>query len=313
MKPSSRIYIPGHTGLVGSAIERKLRAEGFTNILSAPSKNLDLRCQICVDRFFNEEKPEYVFLAAGKVGGIFANNSQRAEFIYDNIMMQTNIIHASWTYGVEKLLVLGSSCIYPRNSVQPIVEAALFSGELEPTNEPYAVSKIAALKTCEAYRSQYGCNFISAMPTNLYGMPGDHYDPQNSHVLPALVRKFIVAKKNGEDVTLWGTGTPRREFMHVDDMADASLFLMKNYNETGHINVGTGEDIELNELANIISEVVSFTGNILHDTTKPDGMMKKRLDVSKINSLGWKAKVGLKEGVEQTVQYIYNHKIDETW
>lgn len=304
MNKSSKIYISGHTGLVGSAVLRRLTVEGYTNLVTISSKDMDLRDQQAVSLFFAIAKPEYVFLCAGLVGGIVANNTRRAEFIYDNLMIQTNVVHAAYKHGVKKLLALGSACIYPKFSDQPIVEDKLLTGPLEPTNEPYSISKIASIKTCDAYRDQYGCNFISAMPTNLYG-PGDHYDPIKSHVLPALLRKFIVAKREKNDVTMWGTGTPRREFMYVDDMADACLFLMNNYDEPGHINIGTGVDIELKELAYMIADMIGFSGNIIHDLSKPDGMMLRRLDVKKINSLGWSAQTSLRYGLKKTIEDIY--------
>lgn len=312
MNKESKVYIAGHTGLVGSSIVRKLKSEGYENLLTVPSADLDLRKQADVELYFKIHKPEYVFLCAGIVGGILANSTRRGEFIYDNTMIQTNIINAAWTYGVKKLLALGSSCIYPKDSDQPISEDALLSGKLEPTNEPYAVSKISALKMCEAYQHQYKCNFISAMPTNLYG-PGDNYDPQNSHVLPALLRKFFVARERNEDVIIWGTGRPRREFMYVGDMAEAAFFLMNNYNDSGHINVGTGEDIEINKVAELIGELLEFKGQITNDTTQPDGMMKKRLDVSKIKALGWSATYSLRDGLSETIKYITQHKIYEQW
>lgn len=304
MDKKSKIYVCGHRGLVGSAIMRKLIAEGYSNLITISSNDLDLRNQQAVNLFFSVIKPQFVFVCAGLVGGIVANNTRRAEFIYDNIMIQTNIIHAAYLYKTIKLLALGSACIYPRNSSLAIKEEKLLTGELEPTNEPYAISKIAALKTCDAYRHQYGCNFISAMPTNMYGI-GDNYDTIKAHVLPALIRKFIVAKKSNEDIIMWGTGTPRREFMYSDDMADAALFLMDNYDELGHINVGTGVDIQLNELARMIADEIGFKGKIFHDISKPDGMMIRKLDVYKINAMGWKAKTSLAEGLKLTIEDIY--------
>lgn len=304
MKTDSKIVVFGHTGLVGSAVMRRLVADGFTNIINASTRELDLRNQSDVNSYFDHERPKYVFICAGLVGGIFANNTRRAEFIYDNTMIQLNIIHAAHLYGVVKLVALGSACIYPRDSSDAIVEDRLLTGELEPTNEPYAVSKIVALKACDAYRYQYGCNFISLMPTNMYGV-GDTYDPLKAHVLPALIRKFVVAKKKNEDVTMWGTGTPRREFMYSDDMADAAMFLMENYDEPGHINVGTGVDISIRELAEMIADAVGFSGEILHDYSKPDGMLKRKLDVSKINGMGWYAKTKLKDGIAATIKDIY--------
>lgn len=304
MNKKSRIYIAGHSGLVGSAIVRRLTLEGYENIITISSRDLDLRNQQAVNLFFAMAKIDYCFICAGLVGGIVANNTRRAEFIYDNIMIQTNIVHAAYLHNVTKLLALGSACIYPKFSDQPIAEDKLLTGPLEPTNEPYSISKIASIKTCDAYRDQYSCNFISAMPTNLYGV-GDHYDPIKSHVLPALLRKFIVAKREKTDVVMWGTGTPRREFMYVDDMADACLFLMNNYDEQGHINIGTGVDIELKELASIIADLIGFKGKIIQDLSKPDGMEKRQLDVSKINAMGWKAKTTLEEGLKKTIEDIY--------
>ena len=299
MNKNSKIYIAGHNGMVGSAILRKLQSEGYTNIIYKNSSELDLRDQTKVLNFFLEEEPDYVFLAAAKVGGIVANNTYRAEFLHDNLMIQANIINASHIVGVYKLLFLGSSCIYPKNCPQPIKEEYLLSGSLEPTNEPYAIAKIAGLKMCEAYRSQYGSNFISLMPTNLYG-PNDNYDLTNSHVLPALLSKFHQAKINGDsEVTIWGTGTPMREFLHVDDLADACYMVMLNYNSSEILNVGTGQDISIMNLAEMVAEIVGFTGKILTDTYKPDGTMKKLLDVSKINNLGWKAKIDLRQGISE--------------
>lgn len=312
MNKQDRIFVAGHTGLVGSAMVRKLQAEGYVNIITISSKDLDLRNQQAVNMFFAITKPQYVIICAGIVGGIMANNTRRAEFIYDNLMIQTNVLHAAYLYGTTKLLALGSSCIYPRYSEQPIHENKLLTGELEPTNEPYAISKIASIKTCDAYRHQYGCRFISAMPTNLYGV-GDNYDPARSHVLPALIRKIIVAKINEEQVTVWGTGKPLREFLYVDDMADACLFLMLNYDEPGHINIGTGIDIELNELVKEIADAVGFDGEIIHDLSKPDGMMRKRLDVSKINAMGWSSKISLSEGIKLTIDDIITNNKHEKW
>lgn len=312
MLNTDKIYIAGHTGLVGSAMVRKLQAEGYTNIITISSKDLDLRNQQAVNMFFAITKPQYVIICAGIVGGIMANNTRRAEFIYDNLMIQTNILHAAYLHGTIKLLALGSSCIYPRYSDQPIHESKLLTGELEPTNEPYAISKIASIKTCDAYRHQYGCRFISAMPTNLYGI-GDNYDSARSHVLPALVRKIIVAKRENEQVTVWGTGKPLREFLYVDDMADACLFLMLNYDEPGHINIGTGIDIELNELVKEIADAVGFEGEIIHDLSKPDGMMRKRLDVSKINAMGWSSKISLSEGIKLTIDDIITNNKHLNW
>ena len=284
--------------MVGSAIVRKLEQEGYKNIVVRGSGELDLRNQQNVNDFFEQEMPDYVFLAAAKVGGIVANNSYRADFLYDNLMIQNNIIHAACQHKVNKLLFLGSSCIYPKLAPQPLKEEYLLTGLLEHTNEPYAIAKIAGIKMCDAYRDQYGCNFISVMPTNLYG-PNDNYDLNNSHVLPALIRKFHEAKIRGEQsVTIWGSGTPRREFLHVNDLADACFFLMRQYNEPGLINVGIGEDITINELALLVKEIVGYNGAIMHDTTKPDGTPRKLMDVSRLHAMGWKAKIGLREGIE---------------
>jgi GDP-L-fucose synthase len=299
MEKSSKIYIAGHRGMVGSAIRRRLEAAGFTNFITRTSAQLDLRNQQAVADFFAAEKPDYVFLAAAKVGGIHANNTFRGEFLYDNLMIQNNVIHQSYVNGVKKLLFLGSSCIYPKLAPQPLKEEYLLTGELEPTNEPYAIAKIAGIKLCDAYRSQYGCNFISVMPTNLYG-PNDNYDLNNSHVLPALIRKFHEAKlANSPSVTMWGTGTPRREFLHADDLADACYYLMENYNEPGLVNIGVGDDIPIKELAEMISKVVGYEGKIEHDLTKPDGTPRKLMDVSKLHAMGWKHRIGLEEGLRQ--------------
>ncbi len=296
--PDSKIYVAGHNGMVGSAIVRLLKSSGFSNIITRNSSELDLRNQASVNTFFEEEKPEFVFLAAAKVGGILANDTYRAEFIYDNLMIETNVIHASYQHQVEKLLFLGSSCIYPKMADQPIREEYLLTGALEPTNEPYAIAKIAGLKLCDNYRKQYGCNFISAMPTNLYGV-GDNYHPQNSHVLPALIRKFHLAKENGDtEVELWGSGTPKREFLYVDDLASACLFMMQNYNETEFLNVGVGEDISIAELAETIKVIVGFEGEIKWNTEMPDGTPRKLLDVSKLAAMGWKPTIGLTEGIK---------------
>ena len=298
MEKSARIYIAGHRGMVGSALLRKLESEGFTNIILRTSKELDLRNQQDVINFFEVEKPEYVFLAAAKVGGIMANNVYRGEFLYDNLMIQSNIIHAAYNIGVKKLMFLGSSCIYPKMAPQPLKEEYLLTGPLEHTNEPYAIAKIAGIKMCDAYRAQYGCNFISVMPTNLYG-PNDNYDLHSSHVLPALIRKFHEAKINGDaSVTIWGTGKPRREFLHADDLADACLYLMLHYDDEGLVNVGTGEDLEIGELAIMIADVVGFTGTIQHDTSKPDGTPRKLMDVTKLHHLGWTHTINLRRGLE---------------
>ena len=302
MKKESKIYIAGHRGMVGSAIHRKLISEGYSNFLLRTSAQLDLKNQQAVHDFFQAEKPEYVFLAAAKVGGILANNTLRGEFLYDNLMIQNNVIHAAWQNEVKKLMFLGSSCIYPKMAPQPLKEEYLLTGELEPTNEPYAIAKIAGIKLCDAYRSQYGCNYISVMPTNLYG-PNDNYDLNNSHVLPALIRKFHEAKMAGADsVILWGTGKPRREFLHADDLAAACVYLMQEYDEAGLINIGTGEDIEIGELAMLIKKIVGFGGEIIHDLTKPDGTPRKLMDVSKLHNFGWKHSIGLEEGIREVYE-----------
>ena len=309
MEKSSRIYIAGHRGMVGSAILRALKARGYSNFLLNTSAELDLRNQQDVANFFAVEKPEYVFLAAAKVGGIVANNTFRADFIYENIMIQSNVIHHSYLNGVKKLLFLGSSCIYPKIASQPLKEDYLLTGLLEPTNEPYAIAKIAGIKMCDAYREQYGCNFISVMPTNLYG-PNDNYDLSNSHVLPALLRKFITANRNSESsVTIWGSGAPKREFLHTDDLALACLYLMENYNESGLVNIGLGEDISIIDLARLVKKIVGFEGEILTDTTKPDGTPRKLLDVSKLADLGWKARISLEEGIKK----VYDEVKDQDW
>jgi GDP-L-fucose synthase len=299
MNKSDKIYIAGHRGMVGSAILKRLQSEGFTNFALKASSELDLRNQEAVNSFFENEKPDFVFMAAAKVGGILANNIYRAEFLYDNIMIQNNIIHASYKNNVNKLLFLGSSCIYPKLAPQPLKEEYLLSGELEPTNEPYAIAKIAGIKLCDGYRSQYGCNFISVMPTNLYGS-NDNYDLNNSHVLPAFIRKFHEAKiKNDPEVIIWGSGKPRREFLHADDLAEACFFLMNKYNEAGFINIGTGEDIEINELAILIKNIIGYTGNLKHDSSKPDGTPRKLLDITKLKTMGWLPKIGLEEGIRK--------------
>jgi GDP-L-fucose synthase len=304
MNKDTKIYIVGHLGLVGSSLFRKFSKAGFTNILCETSKNLDLRDQAAVNNYFKKYQPDYVIHAAGKVGGIKANNTYRAEFIYDNIMMEANVIHASHIYKVKKLLFLGSSCIYPKLSPQPIKEEYLNSGYLEPTNQPYAIAKIAGIEMCESYRTQYSSNFISAMPTNLYGT-NDNYHPENSHVLPALIRRIILAKKNNDpSVTIWGSGTPRREFMHVDDLADACFFLLQNYNEAGHVNIGWGEDVSIKELAEAIVAEVGYTGTLEFDISKPDGTPRKLLDTTKINNLGWKPSIKLKEGIRMTIEEV---------
>jgi GDP-L-fucose synthase len=305
MEQTAKIYIAGHRGMVGSGLERKLRKEGYHNIVTRTSAELDLRNQQAVNEFFAKEKPTYVILAAAKVGGIHANNTYRAEFIYDNLMIEANIIHAAYLYKVTKLLFLGSSCIYPKMAPQPLKEEYLLSGYLEPTNQPYAIAKIAGIEMCDSYRAQYGCNFISAMPTNLYGT-NDNYHPENSHVLPALIRRIFLAKKNNEpNVTIWGTGTPRREFLHVDDLADACYFLLQNYDEQGLVNIGVGADLTIKDLAINIAEIVGYNGSLEFDNSKPDGTPRKLLDTTKINHLGWSSKISLKIGLEQTIKEFY--------
>ncbi len=299
MNKASKIYIAGHRGMVGSAIHRRLQSEGFSNIIVKTSSELDLRIQERVNEFFEAEKPEYVFLAAAKVGGIMANNTYRADFLYENLMIQSNVIHSAYATGVKKLLFLGSSCIYPKLAPQPLKEEYLLTGLLEPTNEPYAIAKIAGIKLCDAYRAQYGCNFISVMPTNLYG-PHDNYDLEKAHVLPTLIRKFHEAKVNGDPaVVIWGTGTPKREFLHADDLADACLFLMQHYDQEGLVNIGTGEDLTITELALAIKETVGYQGEIVYDHTKPDGTPRKLMDVSRLHAMGWKHKITLKEGLQK--------------
>jgi GDP-L-fucose synthase len=306
MNLNDKIYIAGHRGMVGSAILRKLQAEGYTNFVIRTSTELDLRDQKAVANFFSKEKPDYVFLAAAKVGGIVANNTFRADFIYENLMIQNNVIHQSYVNKVKKLMFLGSSCIYPKLAPQPLKEDYLLTGLLESTNEPYAIAKIAGIKMCDAYRNQYGCNFISVMPTNLYG-PNDNYDLNNSHVLPAMLRKFITAKNNGSaTVTIWGTGSPKREFLHADDLAVACLFLMENYNESGLVNIGIGDDISILDLAYLVKKIVGFEGKIITDLSKPDGTPRKLMDVSKINFLGWKAKITLEVGIQKVYETIKN-------
>ena len=300
----TKVYVAGHRGMVGSAIVRKLQNEGFKNILTRTRSELDLTNQQAVFDFFKEEKPQHVYLAAAKVGGIHANNVYRAQFLYENLMIEANIIHAAWLHGVEKLLFLGSSCIYPKMAEQPLVEEALLTGPLEPTNEPYAIAKIAGIKLCETYRHQYGANFISAMPTNLYG-PGDNYDLETSHVLPALLRKIHTAKVNREDeVHLWGTGSPQREFLHVDDLAIACVHLMDTYDGADWVNVGTGVDLSIRALAEMICEVVGYAGRLAWDTSKPDGTPRKLMDVSRINALGWKAQIELRDGIERVYSEV---------
>ena len=306
MEQTAKIYIAGHRGMVGSGLERKLRIEGHNNIIKRTSSELDLRNQHAVNDFFEKEKPEYVILAAAKVGGIHANNTYRAEFIYDNLMIEANIIHAAYLNKVTKLLFLGSSCIYPKMALQPLKEEYLLSGYLEPTNQPYAIAKIAGIEMCDSYRAQYGCNFISAMPTNLYGTY-DNYHPENSHVLPALIRRIILAKRNNEPtVIIWGTGTPKREFLHVDDLADACYFLLQNYNEKGLVNIGCGTDVSIKELAEIIVAEVGYEGQLMFDTTKPDGTPRKLMDIGKIKGFGWSPSITLTNGIKRTVLEVHN-------
>jgi len=309
VEKQARIYVAGHRGMVGSALVRKLQAEGYSQIITRTSSELDLRNQAAVADFFADERPDYVFLAAAKVGGILANNTYRAEFLYDNLMIESNIIHSAYKTGVKKLLFLGSSCIYPKLAPQPLKEEYLLSGYLEPTNEPYAIAKITGIKLCEAYRSQYGCNFISAMPTNLYG-PNDNYDLNGSHVLPALIRKFHEAKVNNlPTVEVWGTGSPRREFLHADDLADACFFLMENYDDELFVNIGTGEDVTIREVAELIKEIVGFEGELRWNTDKPDGTPRKLMDVSRLHSLGWKHATELKDGLEKTYQDFLTNEV----
>jgi GDP-L-fucose synthase len=309
MNKQDKIYIAGHRGMVGSAILRALEAQDYSNFVLRTSSELDLRNQQAVADFFAQEKPDYVFLAAAKVGGIVANNTYKADFIYENLMIQNNVIHQAYVNKVKKLMFLGSSCIYPKLAPQPLKEDYLLTGVLEPTNEPYAIAKIAGIKMCDAYRDQYGCDFISVMPTNLYG-PNDNYDLTTSHVLPAMLRKFITAKRNGDkSVTIWGSGSPKREFLYADDLAQACLFLMENYNESGLVNIGIGEDISILDLARLVKKTVGFVGEILTDTTKPDGTPRKLMDVSKLNGLGWKAKITLEEGIQK----VYDEIKDRDW
>ncbi|MFT6743210.1 MAG: GDP-L-fucose synthase [Paraglaciecola sp.] len=309
MNKLNKIYIAGHRGMVGSAIHRKLQTEGFNNFVFRTSKELDLRNQVEVEEFFRKEKPDYVFLAAAKVGGILANSTYRGEFLYDNLMIQNNVIHQSYVQGVKKLMFLGSSCIYPKLAPQPLKEEYLLTGTLEPTNEPYAIAKIAGIKLCDAYRAQYGCNFISVMPTNLFG-PNDNYDLEKSHVLPALIRKFHEAKKNNRStVLMWGTGSPKREFLHVDDLADACYYLMQTFDESGLVNIGTGTDVSIKDLALMIQKTVGYTGEIEHDLSKPDGTPRKLMNVDKLKNAGWTAKVGLEEGIQR----VYAGLVDREW
>ena len=302
MNKFDKIYIAGHRGMVGSAIHRNLVNLGYENILTRTSAQLDLRTQEAVNEFFEIERPAYVFLAAARVGGIHANNTYRGQFLYENLMIQNNVIHSAYATGVKKLLFLGSSCIYPKMAPQPLKEEYLLSGPLEYTNEPYAIAKIAGIKLCDAYRDQYGCNFISVMPTNLYG-PNDNYDLENAHVLPTFIRKFHDAKIAGaKEVVIWGSGTPRREFLHADDLADACVYLMHHYNEAGLVNIGTGIDLTITELAMMVRDVVGFTGDLVYDSSKPDGTPRKLMDVSKLTGLGWTFKTSLREGLEK----VYN-------
>jgi GDP-L-fucose synthase len=308
MEKTAKIYIAGHTGLVGSAILRSLQAQGYAKFLLRTIDELDLTQQSLVESFLQHEKPNYVFLAAAKVGGIHANNTYPADFIYINLQIQTNIIHAAYQSGVKKLCFLGSSCIYPKFAPQPIKEDSFLDGKLEPTNEPYAIAKIAGIEMCQAYNRQYGTNYISVMPTNLYGLY-DNFDLKSSHVLPALIRKFIEARKeDAPSVTVWGTGSPKREFLFVDDLADACVYLMNNYQGSEIVNIGVGEDVTILELANLIKEEVEYEGTIVFDTTKPDGTPQKLLDVSKIHQLGWKAKTPLREGIRKTIQWYLENK-----
>jgi GDP-L-fucose synthase len=311
MDKSAKVYVAGHRGLVGSAIVRRLEAEGYTNIVTRTSHELNLRDQKAVNGFFMSERPEYVFLAAAKVGGILANDTYPAQFLYDNLMIAANVIHAAYRAGVKKLLNLGSSCIYPKHAPQPLKEGYLLTGLLEPTNRAYAIAKITAIELCDSYRRQYGCHFISAMPTNLYG-PGDNFDLETSHVLPALIRKFHEAKVKGQkSVTVWGTGRPKREFLYVDDLADACLFLMRNFDEPGPINVGTGRDISVLELARLIQEIVGYEGELVFDTSKPGGTPRKLLDVSRLEALGWQARTDLADGIALTYAWYQRRAMPE--
>ena len=313
MEKTSKIYIAGHRGMVGSAIMRNLKSKGYTNFITKTSKELDLRNSQAVSNFFVEEKPEYVFLAAAKVGGIQANNVYRADFIYENLMIQNNVIHNSHLNGVKKLLFLGSSCIYPKLAPQPLKEEYLLTGLLEETNEPYAIAKIAGIKMCESYKRQYGCNFISVMPTNMYG-PNDSYNLNNSHVLPALIRKFHDAKENNSpSVEMWGTGSPMREFLHADDLGDACVFLMNNYDGEQFVNIGSGKDLTIKDLALLIKDIVGYAGEIVHDLSKPDGTPRKLMDVSYLHSLGWKHKIELPEGIKQVYEDFKNKEGVKAW
>ena len=308
MSPQSKIYVAGHGGLAGGAIVRALRKAGFENLLLRTHRDLDLSCQADVEDFFSVERPDYVFLAAARVGGIHANSAYPAEFIRDNLAIQTNVIHSAWRHGAKKLLFLGSSCIYPKLAPQPMPEDCLLTGALEPTNEWYAVAKIAGIKMCQAYRRQYGFDAISLMPTNLYG-PGDNFDLQNAHVLPALIRRFHAAKVDGaSEVVMWGTGTPRREFLHVDDLGDAAVFLMRHYSGDDIVNVGVGEDVTIRDLAEIIRSVVGYAGHITQDLTKPDGTPRKLMDVTRLLAMGWRAQIGLREGIAQTYAWFLDNE-----
>ena len=299
MNKNAKIFVAGYRGMVGSAVYRKLQKEGFTKLITRSSSELDLRNQAAVADFFAAEKPDYVFLAAAKVGGIVANNTYRADFIYENLMIQNNVIHQSYVHGVKKMMFFGSSCIYPKMAPQPLKEDSLLTGLLEPTNEPYAIAKIAGIKMCESYRHQYGCNFISVMPTNLYGI-NDNYHPENSHVLPALIRKFHEAKRDGKnEVTIWGTGTPLREFLFADDLADAAYLLMEQYNEKQFVNIGSGEDISIKELAELIKHIIGFNGHLVFDSSKPDGTPRKLMDVTRLKQFGWTYTTSLENGIQQ--------------
>lgn len=310
MTPASRIFVAGHRGLVGSAICRRFRHLGYANILTATRDQLDLRDQAAVNYWFRANRPEYVFLVAGTVGGILANSTRPAEFIYDNMMIHATVVHSAHLFGVSKLLYLGSSCIYPRLATQPMTEEELLTGPLEPTNEAYAIAKIAGIKLCQSYRQQYGSDFISAMPTNLYG-PHDNFDLTSSHVLPAMIRKFHDAREEGrKEVVVWGSGTPRREFLHVDDLADACVFLMQNYGASSHINVGTGEDVAIRELAEMVRRIVYPQAKIAWDTSKPDGSPRKLLDVSRLHALGWRHRIALGEGIESTYDWFLTHRAE---
>jgi len=313
MEQEAKIYVAGHRGMVGSAIVRELQRLGYENIVTRSSAEVDLRNQASVEAFYREEKPDYVFVAAAKVGGILANNTYRAEFLYDNLSIQNNLIHNAYVFGVKKLLFLGSSCVYPKLAPQPLKEDYLLSGYLEPTNEPYAIAKLTGIKMCEAYRDQYGCNFISAMPTNMYG-PNDNYHPENSHVLPALIRKFHEAKESGApDVIVWGDGSPMREFLYADDLANALVYLMLNYNEKEFVNVGYGSDITIGDLAKTVARIVGFNGNIVFDSSKPNGTPKKLMDSGRLFATGWKPKTDLHSGIEMAyADFLTKHSNKNT-